>query len=150
MQHRLIMLDPYIEHCIALILTSYSWSADFFMIRLVYLLAYDIGCLCLVHAFLIEGTYVSLILVTRPKLHFHGQLTLLKLCQMFVIWLVSPLQCSLFGPYIGEIRYICILMVSWFNLLSDNISKGRRDIGRCLQFMYAILKPAGCYINLIF
>jgi hypothetical protein len=81
-QHRLTVL-------ILIPLTSYSWSADIFFHTLVSFSHF----------------------VTTHLLHFHGQLTLLNICQIFVIRLVSPLQCSLFGPYIGNGRYMCILMV---------------------------------------
>jgi hypothetical protein len=70
-------------------LTSYSWSAEFFF-----------------HALVSFSHFV-----TRHLLPFHGQLTLLNLCQIFVIILVSPLQCSLFEPYIGDGRDMYMLMV---------------------------------------
>jgi hypothetical protein len=81
-KHRLIVLG-------LIPLTSYSWSAEFFINALVSFSHF----------------------VTRHLLDFHGLLTLLNLCQIFVIRLVSPLQCNLFGPYIGDGRYMCILMV---------------------------------------
>jgi len=103
------MLGPHIDHGGYMsfghvsphfddLLTSLNLS-EVFVIRLVFPLPYSLGSLYLFHSLIMEGTCHSAC-VTWSWPHFHGLLTLLSLCQVFVIRSVSPLSYKLGSLYL--------------------------------------------------